>query len=56
MIFCLFLIVYGLLHDREVAMNINDEVYQWTLALRYVLVELTKARETRPAVDVGESG
>jgi hypothetical protein len=45
LIFCLFLIVYGLLHDRQVAMSINDDGYQWRLALTYVLVELRKARE-----------
>jgi len=44
-IFCLFLIGYGLLHDRQLAMALNDKVYSWTMSLRCVLDELRKVQE-----------
>jgi hypothetical protein len=43
-IFSLFLVGYGLLHDREVARDNSNEVWQWLIRLRCVLAELEKTR------------
>jgi hypothetical protein len=46
-LFCLFLIVYGLLHDWQVASTLSDPRSQWTLALRCTMAELRNRSESK---------
>jgi hypothetical protein len=46
-VFCLFLIAYGMYHDYNVAKYLNDPVLSWLLGLRCVVDDLKSATKDK---------